>query len=70
MSMAPFRINGKKALGTVLTQEKNIDTIEKYVYQISSKNDSNLEENYTRNLYQIIGDIIDEVKLKISRIIN
>lgn len=64
MSMTPFRINGKKALGTVLTQEKNIDTIEKYVYQISSKNDSELEENYNRNLYQIIGDIIDEVKLK------
>lgn len=64
MSMEPFRINGKKALGTVLTQEKNINTIEKYVYQISSKNDSNLEENYTGNLYQIIGDIIDEVKLK------
>ena len=64
MSMAPFRINGKKALGTVLTQEKNIDTIEKYIYQISSKNNSDLEENYNRNLYQIIGDIIDEVKLK------
>lgn len=64
MSMTPFRINGKNALKTVLTQEKNIDTIEKYVYQISCKNNSNLEENYTRNLYQIIGDIIDEVKLK------
>jgi DNA-directed RNA polymerase subunit M/transcription elongation factor TFIIS len=64
MSMAPFRINGKNALKTVLTQEKNIDTIEKYVYQISCKNDSELEENYNGNLYQIIGDIINEVKLK------
>ena len=62
--MAPFRINGKNALKTVLTQEKNIDTIEKYIYKLSSKNNINIEENYNDNLYQIIGDIIDEVKLK------
>jgi len=64
MAMAPFRINGKNALKTVLTQEKNIDTIEKYIYKLSSKNNINIEENYNDNLYQIIGDIIDEVKLK------
>jgi DNA-directed RNA polymerase subunit M/transcription elongation factor TFIIS len=64
MSMTPFRINGKNALRTVLKQEKNIDTIEKYIYQLSSKNKLNIEENYNSNLYQIIGDIIDELKLK------
>ena len=64
MSMTPFRINGKNALRTVLKQEKNIDTIEKYIYQLSSKNKLNIEKNYNSNLYQIIGDIIDEIKLK------
>lgn len=64
MSMTPFRINGKNALRTVLKQEKNIDTIEKYIYQLSSKDKINIEENYNSNLYQIIGDIIDELKLK------
>lgn len=64
MSMTPFRINGKNALRTVLKQEKNIDTIEKYIYQLSSKNKLNIEQNYNSNLYQIIGDIIDELKLK------
>lgn len=64
MSMTPFRINGKNALRTVLKQEKNIDTIEKYIYQLSSKDKINIEENYNSNVYQIIGDIIDELKLK------
>ena len=64
MSLQSYRINGKNALKTVLKQEKNIETLEKYVYQISSQNKLNIEENYNSNLYQIIGDIIDEVKLK------
>ena len=64
MSLPSYRINGKNALKTVLKQEKNIETLEKYVYQISSQNKLNIEENYNSNLYQIIGDIIDEVKLK------
>ena len=63
--MTPFRINGKNALKTVLKQEKNIDTIEKYIYQLSSKDKINIEENYNSNLYQIIGDIIDELKLNL-----
>jgi len=47
--MTPFRINGKNALRTVLKQEKNIDTIEKYIYQLSSKDKINTEENYNSN---------------------
>lgn len=55
---------GKKALSTVLKQEKNIEIIEKYLYNFTLKIDKhNFEQNYKSNLYQIIGDILDEKKL-------
>jgi DNA-directed RNA polymerase subunit M/transcription elongation factor TFIIS len=62
-----YREQGKAALNTVLKQRQNIDTIEKYVYNISSvniKNDEEIENIYKFNLYQIIGDILNGEKLK------
>jgi DNA-directed RNA polymerase subunit M/transcription elongation factor TFIIS len=58
---AELRQIGKKALASVLNQEKNITIIEKYIYLHTNKD--NFEENYKSNLYQIIGDIINEEKL-------
>jgi DNA-directed RNA polymerase subunit M/transcription elongation factor TFIIS len=58
------RENSKNALATVLKQEKNINIIEKHIYNISR----NKEEKYNNILYQIIGDIINNKPL--SQIID
>jgi DNA-directed RNA polymerase subunit M/transcription elongation factor TFIIS len=60
-----FRIKGKIALSKVLNEEKNIDVLEKYVYNVSvEKNIDDIQNTYTLFLYQTIGDIMNEKKLK------
>ena len=59
-----LRNKGKSALRTVLNDERNIDIIEKHIYNITSKKyPYNISENYNINLYQIIGDILNGKKL-------
>ena len=53
-----LRNKGKSALRTVLNDERNIDIIEKHIYNITVKKyPYNISENYNINLYQIIGNI-------------
>lgn len=64
-----FRDNGKIALGTILNIEKNINVIEKYIFEAalsSSEDEDIIEENYNQYIYQIIGDILAGNKLKIT----
>jgi len=59
-----LRNKGKNALRTVLNDERNIDIIEKHIYNITVKKyPYNISENYNINLYQIIGDILNGKKL-------
>ena len=59
-----LRNKGKSALRTVLNDERNIDIIEKHIYNITVKKyPYNISENYNINLYQIIGDILNGKKL-------
>lgn len=57
--MEEYRELGKQALNTVLTKEQNITIIENNIYKISN----NDEENYKTYLYQVIGDILSNIKL-------
>lgn len=54
-----YRDTGKQALSTVLNVQKNINVLEKYIQEASAD-----EEEYRRNIYQIIGDILAKKKLK------
>lgn len=70
MSTTPLKIREKgiKALGTILKQPQNIKTIEKWINQTSLKNnpdDPDLwEKEYSRNVYQVIGDLLSNKPLK------
>jgi DNA-directed RNA polymerase subunit M/transcription elongation factor TFIIS len=57
--MEDVREIGKKALNTVLTKEQNITIIENNIY----KNCDNDETKYKTILYQIIGDVLNNIKL-------
>lgn len=60
-----FRNKGKEALRTVLNEEKNIDILEKNIYNKLKKNkDEDITDKYYLYIYQIIGDILNEKKLK------
>lgn len=66
-TMDIHRDTGKLALSKVLTKEQNIRVIEKNIYDMSVQTcieDEDVPEAYIRNLYQIIGDIINGKKLK------
>lgn len=61
------RNNGRSALGTVLNKEQNIRIIEKHIYDMTIKlceQNDDINETYRRNIYQIIGDIMNGSKLK------
>ena len=58
-----LRNHGRDALGTVLNIPGNIKIIEKYIYEVSNDG-QNIEHDYKRNLYQIIGDVITKKKLE------
>ena len=66
--MDDLRNQGKKCLQTVLYIEKNINTIEKYIYiksleEYKNNNLKNIQEIYNNNIYQIIGEIINKKKI-------
>ena len=52
------RENGIKALGKVLKQGKNCETIERYVYESCRE----CPENYKWYLYQTIGFLLQDIK--------
>ena len=65
--MANYREKGISTLKLVLKQEKNINTLEKALYnktvsQVEDEDD--IEAQYKTNLYQIVCDIQDKEKLK------
>lgn len=58
---------GKKALSKVLKNKNNVTIFEKYVYNISQKMaeyEDEIDDIYKRNLYQLVGDILNGSKLK------
>ena len=64
-----FRENGKLALQTVLKQEQNITILDRIIFDLATeqaKQSSELVVDYLYNsyLYQVIGDISNQVKLK------
>lgn len=54
-----YRINGEKALSTILTIKSNVSVLEKNVFQFSEN-----EDEYNRVIFQVIGDILLGKKLK------
>lgn len=60
---ADTRASGVKILKTVLKKEQNIRIIEKSIHKVSQKMDS-YEESYQKIIYQVVGDIINDLKLK------
>ena len=65
--MANYRDKGISTLKLVLKQEKNINTLEKALYNktVSQvEDDDDIEAQYKTNLYQIVCDIQDKEKLK------
>jgi len=62
-----FRNTGKQALSTVLNDKKNIDILEKHLYNFTiqkNENEENIIDEYNLYIYQVIGDILKEEKLK------
>ena len=60
-----IRAKGVKALGTVLKQEKNISIFEKHIFkQVKNLDEESQEKEYNYILFQAIGDIIKNRKLK------
>ena len=63
-----YRGKGTAALATVLKHEQNTRIIEKYIYEVSCKEQNSdcedIERIYKLNIFQTIGDIINGKKLK------
>jgi DNA-directed RNA polymerase subunit M/transcription elongation factor TFIIS len=51
---------GKNALKTVLTKEQNVNTLEKYIFEISEED----EKSYKKILYETIQDISNGNKIQ------
>jgi DNA-directed RNA polymerase subunit M/transcription elongation factor TFIIS len=51
---------GKNALKTVLTREQNVNTLEKYIFEISKED----EKSYKKILYETIQDISNGNKIQ------
>lgn len=51
---------GKNALKTVLTREQNVNTLEKYIFEISEED----EKSYKKILYETIQDISNGNKIQ------
>lgn len=63
--MTTIREKGKQALSTVIKQQKNIDTFEKYIHKQAEKmaetedaDETNYDNEYKKIMYQVIGDMI------------
>jgi len=60
-----LRNHGRDALGTVLSIPGNIKIVEKHIYDVSlDEANENIEYDYKRNLYQVIGDVMNKKKLE------
>jgi len=55
-----YRNNGTKILSKILSNEKNIDILEKCIFHYN-----NNRENYLRILYEVVELISQKIKLKI-----
>jgi DNA-directed RNA polymerase subunit M/transcription elongation factor TFIIS len=58
-----YRTQGTTALSSVLNNQRNIQIIEKTLYN-QARSEENIESSYTEMLYQVIGDIIAGKNLK------
>jgi len=67
-----YRKNGILAISSVLKNRKNILILEKYVYEktIESLDVENVEENYTNNIFQLIGDILNDGSTNLTKILT
>lgn len=61
--MDSYREQGRDALKTVLKQQKNIETIERNIFN-KIKSSSDPQKEYKIIIFQIIGDIHNGVELK------
>jgi len=59
-----LRNHGREALETVLNIKGNITIIEKHIFEVTMNSGQNMEYDYKRNLYQIIGDVMNKKKLE------
>jgi DNA-directed RNA polymerase subunit M/transcription elongation factor TFIIS len=62
-----IREKGIQTLRTVMKNEKNIKTFEKYIQKIAEKitHQENYEIIYNRIIYQTVGDIINGTNIKV-----
>lgn len=58
-----FRTQGRAALATVLNNTKNINILEKAVYEIASKFPS-VEDIYKQGIYQVVSDVQSNISIK------
>ena len=71
--MEDFRIKGTDALKIVFTKEQNINTFEKYIYEISLKylkKYEKIEDIYTLNIYQIINEIMKDKSISLPDLLK
>ena len=71
--MEDFRIKGTDALKIVFTKEQNINTFEKYIYEISLKylkKYEKIEDIYTLNIYQIINEIMKDKSIPLPDLLK
>jgi hypothetical protein len=61
--MDSYREQGRDALKTVLKQQKNIETIERNIFN-KIKSSSDPQKEYKIVIFQVIGDIHNGVELK------
>ena len=60
-----LRNHGRDALETILNIPGNIKIIEKHIFDVSTGDgEHNIEYEYKRNLYQVIGDVMSKKKLE------
>jgi len=67
-----YRKNGILAISSVLKNRKNILILEKYVYEktIESLDAENVEDNYINNIFQLIGDILNDGNTNLTKILT
>ena len=67
-----YRKTGILAISSILKNKKNILILEKYIYEktIESLDVDNVEENYTNNIFQLIGDILIDGSTNLTKILT
>lgn len=64
ITQSEMRKKGIQALGSVLKNDKNIKIIEKYIHSYANCDVSDYEKIYRKVIFEIIGDIHNNVNLK------